>query len=142
MSALLAAATAVLVAAVSALDPQLVGTWALDGEAYMVLEPEGTGRMTEGPVRWTAAAGILSVVAEDGNAERAHYRVAGDVLTLALGSGEMRLTRIRRSPPEREKRTAAPVTPQAAPATRRRGRGGRAHCFPRRAVQRAPARRR
>jgi hypothetical protein len=95
MTTLLAAATAALLAAGPQTDPKLVGTWASGGETFMVLSADGTGQMEEGPVRWTAAAGVLSVMAPDGSADRVPYQVAGDTLTLALSTGTSQLMRIK-----------------------------------------------
>jgi len=119
MSTLLAVATALLLTAGSQVDPLLVGTWSSGGQPFMQLRGDGTGQTAEGPVRWTAAGGILSVMEPDGSADRVAYQVAGDTLTLAFPSGTTRLTRgpgtgadpARAGP-------AAPGTPAAAPAAR------------------------
>jgi len=95
MATLLAAAAAVLLAAGPQTDPRLVGTWASGGETFLVLNADGTGRMEDGPVGWTAASGVLSVTAPDGSTARVPYKVAGDTLTLALSTGTPQLTRTK-----------------------------------------------
>ena len=106
MVTVLAAATAVLLAAGTQTDPKLVGTWASGGETFMVLNADGTGRMEEGPVRWTASGGVLSVTAPDGSADRVPYQVDGDKLMLSFPTGTSQLTRTR-GPPTDPGRTTA-----------------------------------
>jgi len=93
MANLLAAAAALLLAGAPDVDPRLVGTWSLDGEPFMVLNPDGTGRMDASGVRWTASGGILTVTALDGSVDRARYRVSGDALALEQAAGPVQLAR-------------------------------------------------
>jgi hypothetical protein len=85
---------ALLLAAEPGVDPKLVGTWSLDGQPFMVLNADGTGRMDEGNVRWTAALGILSIIALDGTADRVRYRLKGETLTLQHGETPVDLVRV------------------------------------------------
>jgi hypothetical protein len=117
MATLLASVTAVLLVAGPHTDPKLVGTWASGGETFLVLNADGTGRMEEGPVRWTAAGGVLSVTAPDGTADRVPYQVAGDTLTLALSTGTSQLTRIKGSLLDPRKTAAGATKGAAAPGT-------------------------
>jgi hypothetical protein len=94
ITALATAAAALLLVAASPTDPKLVGTWALDGEPFMVLEADGTGRMDEIRMRWTASGGVLTVTAPDGSADRARYRLEGASLALEQPTGTVRLTRM------------------------------------------------
>jgi hypothetical protein len=85
---------ALLLLAAAPSDPRLVGTWALEGEPFMVLAADGSGRMDASRVRWSAQGGVLTVTAEDGSAERTRYRVSGDVLVLEQETGAATLTRV------------------------------------------------
>jgi hypothetical protein len=115
MATLVGAAMAVLLVAGPGTDPKLVGTWTSGGQTFMVLNADGTGQMEEGPVRWSAAGGILSVTASDGSAERVPYQVEGDTLTMALSAGQAQLTRARATPAAPEN-GAAPTPPRAGGA--------------------------
>jgi hypothetical protein len=84
---------ALLLAASPQADARLVGTWSLDGEPFMVLDADGSGRMDASRIRWTASGGVLTVTAQDGSADRVRYRVSGDVLTLEQAAGTAQLTR-------------------------------------------------
>ena len=117
MVTVLAAATAMLLTAGAQTDPNLVGTWASGGETFMVLNADGTGRMEEGPVRWTTTGGVLSVTAPDGSADRVPYQVAGDKLTLSFPAGTSQLTRTRGPPAGPGKSSAGAAKGAAAPAT-------------------------
>ncbi len=116
MLTFLAAATAWMLATGAPTDPKLVGTWASGDATFLVLDADGTGRMQEGPVRWTASGGVLSVTAPDGSADHVPYQVAGDRLTLALPTGNAQLTRAG-GPPARPGKAAASGAKGAAPAT-------------------------
>jgi hypothetical protein len=113
----LAAATAVLLAAGTQADPRLVGTWASHGETFIVLNADGTGRMEAGPVAWAATGGILSVKAPDGSTDRVPYQVAGDELTLSFPTGIAQLTRTREPGTVTGKTAAGAARRAAAPAT-------------------------
>jgi hypothetical protein len=89
---------AALLAAGAQTDPRLVGRWGVGDQTILVLEADGGGRNDEGPVRWSAAGGVLSMTAADGSADRASYRIDGDTLTLDSPGGSARLTRLGGSP--------------------------------------------
>jgi hypothetical protein len=111
----LAATTALLLAAGAQADPKLVGTWTSGGETFMALNADGTGRMEEGPIAWTASGGVLSVKAPDGSTDRVPYQVAGDKLTLSFQTGTAQLTRTRGPPTDPGKTTAGTAKGAAAP---------------------------
>jgi hypothetical protein len=109
------AAAALLLAAGPSPDPRLVGTWSSGGETFMVLRADGTGQMEEGPVRWAAAGGVLSVTAPDGSADRVPYQVMGDTLALSLPGGTVQLARSAGSGPGAGQSSASPASGAAAP---------------------------
>ncbi len=139
MATYLAAAAAALLVASAPFDARLVGTWASERETAMVLEADGTGRTEEGPVRWSAVGGILSVTTSDGSTDRVSYQIEGNVLTLAMASGGVRLKRIMASPQVQRMTdappTAAPAAPAAGQTTRGRARAVRFNGHPLEAVE-------
>jgi hypothetical protein len=93
MSTLLAVATALLLAGGQQVDPELVGSWSSGGQPFMELRGDGTGQSIEGPVRWSAAGGLLTMTGQDGADDRVAYQVSGETLALALPSGVVRMVR-------------------------------------------------
>jgi hypothetical protein len=87
----------VLVAAVLAaspkIDSRLVGTWNAGGSPFCTLKADGTGRMEDGPFRWSAQNGQLRVVDDEGSVDVMAYSVEGDSLTLNMGGIAMQLSR-------------------------------------------------
>lgn len=108
---------ALLLAAAPQADPGLVGTWSLDGQPFMVLAADGTGRMDEGRVRWTASGGILSVTAPDGSSDRVRYRLSGDTLTLEQAWGRVELARTGEAGAAPGATTAPPAGTRSAGAS-------------------------
>ena len=67
-------------------DPQIVGTWGLDGEAFATFSANGKGEMEGEPFSWSTDKGILTIVS-DGETEQIGYKVDPKNGQLAISMG-------------------------------------------------------
>ncbi len=74
-------------------DAKLVGTWLAGGTPFVTFNANGTGQMEEGKVKWTADGSNLTVIDDEGTADKATYKLAGDTLTMTMGGIPIALTR-------------------------------------------------
>lgn len=101
------------------LDARLVGTWLAGAEPFFTLAADGSGRLDDAKVRWTADGTTLSVVdAETGETDRGTYVVEGDRMTLTMAGLPVQLVRAggRKQPAKAEA-----ALPAAAPPPRAAG---------------------
>ncbi len=82
-----------LLAAAPKVDARLVGTWKLNGVAFMTLNENGGGTMDGEALRWNADGKTLVLIDTDGVADKAAYQVDGDTLNITLGMMPLVLTR-------------------------------------------------
>ena len=75
-------------------DPALVGSWGLQGHTFMVLKADGSGSMEEDPLTWKADGSILTVTSEDGETDKASYKISGTQIAIVIGGVPMTLVRI------------------------------------------------
>lgn len=75
------------------LDAKLVGTWLAGGAPFVTFNANGTGAMEEGKVKWSADGSNLTVVDDEGTADKATYKIEGDKLTMMMGGIPIALTR-------------------------------------------------
>jgi len=109
---LIHAIVAAMLAASPQLDSRLVGTWNAGGSPFCTFQADGTGRMEDGPFRWTAQNGKLRVVDDEGSVDVIAYRVEGNTLALEMGGIQMQLSRAgggarTAKPPKAGERAAA-----------------------------------
>jgi hypothetical protein len=74
-------------------DAKLVGTWLAGGAPFVTFNANGTGAMEEGKVKWTADGSNLTVIDDEGTADKATYKLEGDKLTMLMGGIPIALTR-------------------------------------------------
>lgn len=74
-------------------DPQLVGTWGLEGEAFVRFDANGKGEMGGEPFTWSTDGGTLTITA-DGESERVGYGVQSGQLALSMGGIPLTFQRI------------------------------------------------
>lgn len=74
-------------------DAKLVGTWLAGGTPFVTFNANGTGQMEEGKVKWTADGSNLTVIDDEGTADKATYTVEGNSLTMNMGGIPIALTR-------------------------------------------------
>lgn len=95
-------------------DARLVGSWLAGGEPFFTLAADGTGRMEDAKVRWSADGKTLTVTdAETGETDRGTYVIEGDAMTLTLAGLPVPLTRAG-AKKAAAKRDAPPAAPQGA----------------------------
>jgi hypothetical protein len=98
MTTFLAASAAALLFAAAPIDARLVGTWTTESQVLTVLDRDGTGRSEDGPLRWSAAGGVLTLTDSSGRSDSAAYRVEGDRLSLTMGGSTVQLRRLAPAP--------------------------------------------
>jgi hypothetical protein len=93
----------------------LVGTWQLNGEAFLTLNANGTGSMEGDPLKWKSDGKVLTLTDPDGEADRIPFQVAGDTLTVNLAGMPLSLQRAgskaARAKPQPDLADSAPVRP-------------------------------
>src|SRR5687767_6592773 len=65
-------------------DPQIVGTWGLDGEAFIRFDANGKGEMEGEPFTWSTDGATLTITA-DGESEKIGYKVKDGQLAVSMG---------------------------------------------------------
>lgn len=65
-------------------DPQVVGSWGLDGEPFIRFDGNGKGEMDGEPFTWSTDGGILTLTA-DGETEKIGYTVKDGQLAVSMG---------------------------------------------------------
>ncbi len=74
-------------------DKGLIGRWGMGGETLYIFNADGSGTAEDAPLRWSSDGKVLTIRGDD-EPERVRYRLAGDRLTLRLGSVDMTLERL------------------------------------------------
>ncbi|MHB8875807.1 MAG: hypothetical protein ACYC8T_19135 [Myxococcaceae bacterium] len=86
-------AVAMVMAGAPKAPPALVGTWLAGGTAFVTFSANGTGRMDEANIKWSADGKTITVVDDEGGTDRVAYQLSGDNLTVSMGGVPLTLTR-------------------------------------------------
>lgn len=100
-----------LLSAAPKAEAKLVGTWALNGAPFVVLNADGTARMEEEePLRWSVGApGTLHFKGPDGEVDAVPFTLQGDTLTLSMAGVPLTLSRAGGKAPRTPQEAATPV---------------------------------